>query len=53
MLRAAGRRPGLVGTVELGIGDARMPNRDPNTTPESLELQAALAEIALPATIRW
>jgi UDP-N-acetylmuramoyl-L-alanyl-D-glutamate--2,6-diaminopimelate ligase len=45
MLRAAGRRPGLVGTVEVGIGDERMPNQDRNTTPEALELQELLAQM--------
>jgi UDP-N-acetylmuramoyl-L-alanyl-D-glutamate--2,6-diaminopimelate ligase len=45
VLRAGGRRPGLIGTVELGIGDERMPNRNRNTTPEALELQALLAEM--------
>jgi UDP-N-acetylmuramoyl-L-alanyl-D-glutamate--2,6-diaminopimelate ligase len=45
MLRAAGRRPGLLGTVEVGIGDERMPNEDRNTTPESLELQGLLAQM--------
>jgi len=43
MLRAAGRRPGLVGTVEVGIGDERSANQNRNTTPEALELQALLA----------
>jgi UDP-N-acetylmuramoyl-L-alanyl-D-glutamate--2,6-diaminopimelate ligase len=45
VLRAAGRRPGLVGTVELGIGDDRIPNPHRNTTPEALELQALLADM--------
>jgi UDP-N-acetylmuramoyl-L-alanyl-D-glutamate--2,6-diaminopimelate ligase len=45
MLRAAGRRPGLIGTVELGIGDERIPNENRNTTPEALELQGLLAEM--------
>ena len=45
VLREAGRRPGLIGTVELGIGDERMPNENRNTTPESLELQALLARM--------
>ncbi|HEX5579655.1 MAG TPA: UDP-N-acetylmuramoyl-L-alanyl-D-glutamate--2,6-diaminopimelate ligase, partial [Candidatus Limnocylindria bacterium] len=43
MLRAAGRRPGLMGTVEVGIGDQRSANEQRNTTPEALELQALLA----------
>jgi len=45
MLRAAGWRPGLVGTVEVGIGDARSANENRNTTPEALELQALLADM--------
>jgi UDP-N-acetylmuramoyl-L-alanyl-D-glutamate--2,6-diaminopimelate ligase len=45
VLRAAGRRPGLIGTVELGVGDERMPNPNRNTTPEALELQALLADM--------
>ena len=45
MLRAAGWRPGLVGTVEVGIGDERSANENRNTTPEALELQALLAEM--------
>ena len=43
LLRAGGRRPGLVGTVAVDIGDERTPNDDRNTTPESLELQEMLA----------
>jgi UDP-N-acetylmuramoyl-L-alanyl-D-glutamate--2,6-diaminopimelate ligase len=45
MLRAAGRRPGLVGTVEVGVGDERAANRNRNTTPEALELQGLLADM--------
>jgi UDP-N-acetylmuramoyl-L-alanyl-D-glutamate--2,6-diaminopimelate ligase len=45
VLRATGRRPGLIGTVELGIGDERVPNPNRNTTPEALELQALLADM--------
>ena len=45
MLRSAGWRPGLVGTVEVGIGDERAPNENRNTTPEALELQALLADM--------
>ncbi|HEX6474037.1 MAG TPA: UDP-N-acetylmuramoyl-L-alanyl-D-glutamate--2,6-diaminopimelate ligase, partial [Candidatus Limnocylindria bacterium] len=45
MLRAAGWRPGLVGTVEVGIGDVRSANENRNTTPEALELQSLLAEM--------
>jgi UDP-N-acetylmuramoyl-L-alanyl-D-glutamate--2,6-diaminopimelate ligase len=45
MLRAAGRRPGLMGTVEVGIGDKRSANENRNTTPEALELQGLLADM--------
>jgi UDP-N-acetylmuramoyl-L-alanyl-D-glutamate--2,6-diaminopimelate ligase len=45
LLRAGGRRPGLVGTVAVDIGDERTPNDDRNTTPESLELQEMLARM--------
>lgn len=45
LLRAGGRRPGLIGTVAADIGDERMPNEDRNTTPESLELQDLLARM--------
>jgi len=45
VLRAAGRRPGVIGTVELQVGDERMPNENRNTTPEALELQALLADM--------
>lgn len=44
-LRAAGRRPGLMGTVAVDIGDERTANDDRNTTPESPELQAMLARM--------
>jgi UDP-N-acetylmuramoyl-L-alanyl-D-glutamate--2,6-diaminopimelate ligase len=40
-LRSAGRRTGLVGTVETRIGDRRVPSV--RTTPESTDLQALLA----------
>jgi UDP-N-acetylmuramoyl-L-alanyl-D-glutamate--2,6-diaminopimelate ligase len=45
LLRAGGRRPGLIGTVALDIGDERSPNTDRNTTPESLELHEFLARM--------
>ena len=45
VLRAAGRRPGLIGTVAIDIGDERLPNDDRNTTPEALELQELLARM--------
>jgi UDP-N-acetylmuramoyl-L-alanyl-D-glutamate--2,6-diaminopimelate ligase len=40
-LRATGRRTGLVGTVELRLGDERIPST--GTTPESPDLHALLA----------
>jgi UDP-N-acetylmuramoyl-L-alanyl-D-glutamate--2,6-diaminopimelate ligase len=40
-LRAAGRRTGLVGTVEFRLGDERIPST--GTTPESPDLHALLA----------
>lgn len=40
-LRSAGRRTGLVGTVETRVGDERVPSV--RTTPESTDLQALLA----------
>lgn len=40
-LRAAGRRTGLVGTVETRVADERVPSV--RTTPESTDLQALLA----------
>ncbi len=42
-LRAAGKRPGLIGTVAVDIGDERTANDDRNTTPEAPELQSMLA----------
>lgn len=45
LLRAAGRRPGLIGTVAIDIGDERLPNEDRNTTPETLELHEMLAKM--------
>ncbi|MFN2483981.1 MAG: UDP-N-acetylmuramoyl-L-alanyl-D-glutamate--2,6-diaminopimelate ligase [Candidatus Limnocylindria bacterium] len=42
VLDAAGRRPGLIGTVEMRIGDERVPNELRATTPEALELQELL-----------
>lgn len=45
LLRAGGRRPGLIGTVAVDIGDERRANEDRTTTPESLELQELLAEM--------
>ncbi len=45
VLRASGRRPGMVGTVAVDIGEQRLSNQDRNTTPEALELQGLLAEM--------
>jgi UDP-N-acetylmuramoyl-L-alanyl-D-glutamate--2,6-diaminopimelate ligase len=45
VLRAVGRRPGLIGTVALRIGDELIPNDERNTTPEALELQEAMARM--------
>ena len=45
VLQAGGRRPGMIGTVAVRIGDERRPNENRNTTPEALELQALLAEM--------
>jgi len=44
-LKAGGRRPGMIGTVAVRVGDAERPNDDRNTTPEAPELQALLAEM--------
>lgn len=44
-LQAGGRRPGMIGTVSVRVGDRELPNEDRNTTPEALELQALLAEM--------
>jgi UDP-N-acetylmuramoyl-L-alanyl-D-glutamate--2,6-diaminopimelate ligase len=45
LLRAGGRRPGLLGTVAVDVGDERRANDQRTTTPEALELQALLAEM--------
>jgi UDP-N-acetylmuramoyl-L-alanyl-D-glutamate--2,6-diaminopimelate ligase len=45
LLDAAGRHPGLIGTVATRIGDETRPNLTRTTTPEALELQAMLAEM--------
>ncbi len=44
-LEAGGRRPGMIGTVVVRVGDEQRPNDDRNTTPEAPELQALLAEM--------
>jgi UDP-N-acetylmuramoyl-L-alanyl-D-glutamate--2,6-diaminopimelate ligase len=43
ILRAAGERPGLIGTVEVRYADERI--RAVNTTPESLDLQRLLRDM--------
>ena len=43
MLEAAGRRPGLVGTVEWRVGGAERPA--PFTTPEAIDLQRLFREM--------
>jgi len=43
LLRAAGIRPGLLGTIEYHIGEAVLPS--PHTTPESYDLQELLAHM--------
>jgi UDP-N-acetylmuramoyl-L-alanyl-D-glutamate--2,6-diaminopimelate ligase len=43
LLRAAGHRTGLVGTIEYRIGDESVPAGQ--TTPEAVELQALLARM--------
>ncbi len=45
LLRAGGRRPGMIGTVAVDIGDSRSPNDDRTTTPEALELHELLARM--------
>ncbi len=44
-LRAAGARPGLLGTVNIGVGDGLDDNLSRTTTPEALELQELLARM--------
>jgi UDP-N-acetylmuramoyl-L-alanyl-D-glutamate--2,6-diaminopimelate ligase len=43
LLEAAGRRPGLVGTVQWVVGGERRPA--PHTTPEAIELQRLFREM--------
>lgn len=45
LLAAGGRRPGMLGTVAVRVGDAQRSNEDRNTTPEALELQELLADM--------
>jgi UDP-N-acetylmuramoyl-L-alanyl-D-glutamate--2,6-diaminopimelate ligase len=47
LLRAAGGRPGLLGTVNLQIGDELTDNLSRATTPEALELQELLARMVV------
>jgi UDP-N-acetylmuramoyl-L-alanyl-D-glutamate--2,6-diaminopimelate ligase len=44
VIEAAGHTAGLIGTIDYRIGDRVYPS--PNTTPESIDLQALLAEMA-------
>lgn len=44
-LQAGGRRPGMIGTVAVRVGDEVRPNEDRNTTPEAPELQSLLADM--------
>jgi UDP-N-acetylmuramoyl-L-alanyl-D-glutamate--2,6-diaminopimelate ligase len=44
-LQSGGRRPGMIGTVALRVGEEVRSNDDRNTTPEAPELQALLAEM--------
>ncbi|MCC6618007.1 MAG: UDP-N-acetylmuramoyl-L-alanyl-D-glutamate--2,6-diaminopimelate ligase [Chloroflexi bacterium] len=45
LLRAGGRRVGMIGTVAIDIGGVRRPNDERTTTPEALELQGLLADM--------
>ncbi len=45
VLRAVGRRPGLVGTIDTRVGDTQAASTSRTTTPEALELQALLADM--------
>ena len=45
MLRKAGRRTGLVGTVDFRVADRVWPNDTRQTTPEAPELQQLLADM--------
>src|SRR5574341_575451 len=44
IIEAAGKTVGLIGTIDYRVGDRIYPA--PNTTPESLDLQRLLAEMA-------
>lgn len=43
ILRAAGKRTGIIGTLAYGYGDVTLPA--PNTTPDAVRLQGLLAEM--------
>jgi UDP-N-acetylmuramoyl-L-alanyl-D-glutamate--2,6-diaminopimelate ligase len=45
VLLAAGRRPGLVGTVDTRVGEVQTASTSRTTTPEALELQGLLADM--------
>ena len=45
VLRAAGLRTGLIGTIGIGIGGELRRNEEPNTTPGALDLQRLLREM--------
>ncbi len=45
VLLAAGRRPGMVGTVDTRVGDVQTASTSRTTTPEALELQGLLADM--------
>jgi len=45
MLLAAGRRPGLVGTVDTRVGETQTASTSRTTTPEAIELQGLLADM--------
>ncbi len=46
LLRASGRRTGLIGTVSVRIGDRTVDHDTRQTTPESLDIQRYLAQMA-------
>lgn len=52
MLRAAGFRTGLVGTVAVRVGDEVVEHDTRQTTPESLEVQRLLAKMR-EAQVQW
>lgn len=50
LLRAAGRRPGMIGTVAVDVGDERRPNDDRNTTPSRSSCRSSWPRWWRPAT---